>query len=140
MKRKLYLSLGSNLGNRRMNLETAERQLEETFGEIVAESQILETQAVGFDGPPFLNQILIFKSSFSPEQVLSRCKEIERAMGRTDSPEWDENGQRIYHNRLIDIDILKYGNLRINTPDLQIPHPQINERLFIKTLLEGIDG
>lgn len=137
MKRqKLYLSLGSNLGDRQKNIETAVDQLQKAFGRHFFDiSEIIETNALGFDGADFLNCIIIFETARKPENILRLCKRIEREMGRTDSPEYDNEGNRIYHDRIIDIDILIYGNVRIDTPMLKIPHPQVESRDYIKELL-----
>lgn len=137
MKRqKLYLSLGSNLGDRQKNIETAVDQLQKAFGRHFFEiSEIIETKALGFDGADFLNCIIIFETARKPENILRLCKRIEREMGRTDNPEYDNEGNRIYHDRIIDIDILIYGNVRIDTPMLKIPHPQVESRDYIKELL-----
>lgn len=137
--KKLYLLLGTNLGDRRTNIERALVALDEAFkGRRQQLSDIIETEACGFDGPPFLNTVVVYKSARKPESVLRICKKIEATMGRTDTPEYDANGRRIYHNRLIDIDILLYGNIEVNTPTLRIPHPQVTERPFVKLLLEKL--
>lgn len=135
-KQKLYLSLGSNLGDRQKNIEIAIDLLQKAFGRhFLAMSEVIETKAVGFDGPDFLNCIIVFETAGKPENILLLCKRIEREMGRTDSPEYDSAGNRIYHDRIIDIDILIYGNVRIDTPYLKIPHPQVESRDYIKDLL-----
>lgn len=135
-KQKLYLSLGSNLGDRQKNIGTAIDLLQKAFGRhFLAISEIIETKAVGFDGADFLNCIIIFETARRPGNILRLCKSIEREMGRTDSPEYDNEGNRIYHDRIIDIDILIYGNVRIDTPYLKIPHPQVESRDYIKELL-----
>lgn len=135
-KRDLYLALGTNLGDRERNVREALCLLDEAFGcHYTRMSPIVETVAVGFDGPPFLNCIAVYECSASPEEVLSVCKRIEREMGRTDAPEYDACGKRVYHDRIIDIDILLYGDLELNTPSLTIPHPQVEDRAYIKELL-----
>lgn len=135
-KQKLYLSLGSNLGDRQKNIETAVDLLRNAFGrKYLAMSEIIETKAVGFDGADFLNCIIVFETARKPEIILRLCKDIERSMGRIDSPRYDAAGNRIYHDRIIDIDILIYGKVRIETPYLKIPHPQVESREYIKELL-----
>jgi len=131
----LYLLLGSNLGDRDAFLKEASTKLEELFGKPTWKSPIIETKACGFEAPDFKNQILCFKSNIDPFEILSLCKEIERSMGRNEIPQYDSEGNRIYHNRTIDIDILKYGEITINTPTLTIPHPQVESRAFVKKLL-----
>ncbi len=132
----LYLALGSNLGDRMGNLQTALEMLETALGTPCdAISPVLETEAIGFEGPAFLNCVARYKSSKSPLGILRICKDIERPMGRTDVPEYADGGSRIYHDRIIDIDILKYGRRRVDTPELTIPHPQVETRPYIKELL-----
>lgn len=130
------LLLGSNLGDRGGALAGAERRLDALLGEAaVKRTEILETEAVGFDGPPFLNRILQYRCHIGALELLDACKNIERQMGRTDSPEFDANGQRIYHNRIIDIDILFFGDLTLDSPRLTLPHPQVFSRPFVGKLL-----
>lgn len=133
---KLYLSLGSNLGDREKNIRTALELLDIAFGRHwKAVSPIINTKADGFDGPDFLNAVVCYESRRNAENILRICKDVERLLGRTDSPEYDSEGQRIYHDRTIDIDILLYGSLKMDTEMLRIPHPQVENRPFIKELL-----
>ena len=135
--RELYLLLGTNLGDREANLQTALAALDRAFkGRRLRMSEIMETEACGFSGPPFLNAVVVYRSARKPENVLKICKQIERSMGRTDTPEYAPDGSRIYHNRIIDIDILFYGEHSVSTPQLSIPHPQVHSRPFVKQLLE----
>ena len=136
----IYLALGTNLGDRERNLERALTLLDGVFGERKAQSPIINTAACGFEGPDFLNCIVVYATRRRPATVLRICKEIEAAMGRTDAPEYDENGRRIFHDRIIDIDILLYGDKTVDTPELRIPHPQIETRPYVKELLEAIDS
>ena len=135
----IYLVLGSNLGDREWNLEQAKALLAEALKVDMLCSQILETEAIGFDGPPFLNQALCFDSSITPEALLDLCQEIEVKLGRpAHAPQYDAAGRRIFHNRTIDIDILLFNGLEIHTDRLAIPHPQIQERPYVKELLNDI--
>ena len=130
------LALGSNLGNRENNLKVALNMLNIALGsQPVALSPILETEAIGFEGPSFMNQLVRYRTAKSARTILEICKHIERQMGRTDAPEYAEDESRIYHDRIIDIDILFYCKSRINTPELTIPHPQVESRPYIKELL-----
>lgn len=130
------LALGSNLGNRENNLKVALNMLNIALGsQPVALSPVLETEAIGFEGPSFMNQLVRYRTAKSARTILEICKHIERQMGRTDAPEYAEDESRIYHDRIIDIDILFYGKSRINTPELTIPHPQVESRPYIKELL-----
>ena len=135
----VYLSLGTNLGNRERNIRIALNLLSLILGTPrTGMSEIIETQAVGFDGPDFLNCVVRYRTSKSPQTILSVCKRVEREMGRTDAPEYDADGHRVYHNRAIDIDILFYGKEHIDCEDLQVPHPLIAERDFVKIPLAEI--
>lgn len=137
--RLLYLLLGTNLGDRQANIDAALAALDKAFcGRRVQLTPVLETQACGFDGPPFLNAVVVYRSARKPENILKICKGIERSMGRTDAPEYAADGSRIYHDRIIDIDILLYGDLAVSTPTLTIPHPQVESRPFVKVLLEQL--
>ena len=134
---ELVLLLGTNLGDREENIRRALEALDKAFGgRRVKISDIIETEACGFDGPPFLNAVVVYRSARKPENVLKICKQIERSMGRTDTPEYAPDGSRVYHNRIIDIDILFYGEHSVSTPQLSIPHPQVHSRPFVKQLLE----
>ena len=136
-QQELVLLLGPNLGDREENIRRALEALDKAFGgRRVKISDIIETEACGFDGPPFLNAVVVYRSARKPENVLKICKQIERSMGRTDAPEYAPDGSRIYHNRIIDIDILFYGEHSVSTPQLSIPHPQVHSRPFVRQLLE----
>ena len=136
-QQELVLLLGTNLGDREANIRRALEALDKAFGgRRVKLTKIIETEACGFDGPPFLNAVVVYRSARKPENVLKICKQIERSMGRTDAPEYASDGSRIYHNRIIDIDILFYGEHSVSTPQLTIPHPQVHSRPFVRQLLE----
>lgn len=136
---EVFLLLGSNLGDRERNFKDALARLSDALGSATAVTEPMPTRAIGFQGPDFLNCIAVFKTRRHPETVLRICKDIERKMGRTDAPEYDSDGNRIYRDRIIDIDILFYGDKQIDTPDLVIPHPQVYTRPFVKQLLETLD-
>ena len=108
------------------------------FGRYEAMSELVETEAVGFDGPAFLNCVVRYDTRKRPETILEICKRIEKHLGRNDSPEYAPDGSRIYRSRIIDIDILLYGNVRMNTPELTIPHSQVEGRPFVKPLLRQV--
>lgn len=141
----VYLGLGSNRGNRLQNLMQALDLLDKGLGcHYTALSRVIETKAWGFKGDKFLNACVLYRifRKGTPEEhgheILALCKDIERQLGRTDAPEFDAEGRRVYHNRTIDIDILFYGNERIDCEDLQVPHPLIAERDFVKIPLMEI--
>ena len=140
----VFLGLGSNLGDRDLNLLRAMNLLDQAFGMHPERiSRIVETPAWGFEGPDFLNLCVLYRPvrNGMPEEhateILRQVKEIEKALGRTQEPLFDAGGRRVYHNRLIDIDILLYGTERIQTEELTVPHPLIGQRDFVtKPLLE----
>ena len=135
----IYLGIGTNLGNRERNIKIALNLLDLYLGTHYKKiSEIVETEAVGFEGPNFLNCVVRYSSSKNPHAILAICKRIESEMGRKDDLEYDTEGRRVYHDRIIDIDILKAGNLQVFSPTLVIPHPQIEERAFVKPLLESV--
>ena len=135
----VYFSLGTNQGDRRAQIEEALRRLDSAIGKhYEALSSIVETPAWGFEGPDFLNCVVCYRTARQPRTLLRICKRIERAMGRREHLEYDAEGRRIYHDRPIDIDILLYGDERIDQPDLQIPHPLMWQRDFIMGPLREI--
>lgn len=135
----VFLSLGTNLGNRERNIKRALCLLNIFLGKrYKAVSDIVNTKAAGFDGPDFLNCVAAYDVRLAPGALLRRCKRIERLMGRRDAPEFAPDGSRIYHNRIIDIDILLYGDLQIDTPDLKIPHPQLENRPFFREMITQV--
>lgn len=122
---RIFLGLGSNLGEREVNLATA-RSLLELSEEVVVvgESSILETQPLGGrDQPLYLNQVVEVQTLLKPEELLKLVKRIEKEMGRESAERWA--------SRLIDIDILLYGDKVVEEPGLKIPHEGILERSFV---------
>ncbi|MBY0065948.1 MULTISPECIES: 2-amino-4-hydroxy-6-hydroxymethyldihydropteridine diphosphokinase [Empedobacter] len=124
--------LGTNLGDKKNNLETAKNLINKEVGEIKKESNILENKAEGFTTPNlFLNQKIEINTSYSPFKILKKIKDIEQKMGRIYfKPKENES----YVDRLIDIDILFYNKVLVNCNYLKIPHPQNYSRDFIKSL------
>lgn len=120
----VYLGLGANLGDREANLMEAVRRLRSLGVKVEVCSSLYETEPIGYtDQSPFLNAACRAKTDLSPEQLLAAIKDIEREMGRVPS--------FLNAPRFIDIDILLYGDLVTNTPDLTIPHPRLAERAFV---------
>lgn len=139
MIEKVYFSLGSNLGDREANLREALRRMDESFDcHYQAISSFIQTEAWGFIGDNFINCAALYYLSEGPMEVLAKCKAIERDMGRIDYPEFDAEGKRIYHSRIIDIDILLFGDRVIDTEQLTIPHPRMEEREFVQLTLKEI--
>ena len=126
----VYLGLGSTKGDRLENMRSAVRLLSH-FMEVRKVSNVYESMPMyKEDQPLFLNAAVRGKTKFSPQELFTRIKDIERAHGRT---EGERNGPRE-----IDIDILLYGDLVHRSPELRIPHPRMHERLFVMVPLEEI--
>ena len=133
MKKRIFLLLGTNLGDRKKNLTEARNAIELQVGSIIRASSIYETKAWGkTDQPDFLNQALEVETRFSPTRVLQEILAIEESLGRTRKEKWRE--------RVIDIDILLYENEIITSQDLTIPHPQLPNRRFALVPLAEITG
>ena len=142
---RVYLILGSNMGDRLRNLSIATSllvtELAPWLFSDVRESEVMETEPWGMpEGTgPFMNQAISFETTVPPEDLLKVCKWVEQKMGRpAHEPESDGTGRRIYRPRLIDIDIALYGDRTIDTPTLKIPHPQVEEREYASRLLSQI--
>lgn len=128
-----YLALGTNIGNKRRNMITAAALLAERVGDVLALSGFYETEPWGFQSEnTFLNAALQLETALSPLELLKATQEIEIKMGRTQK----SNGA--YHDRIIDIDILLYDDLVLQTPELTLPHPLMHERLFVMEPLAEI--
>ena len=148
VKVDLYLSLGSNQGDRRKNIEDAISLLNIELGTpYKAVSSFLETEPWGFESESkFVNAAVHYeldlKKGYNPEaeglMVLEICKDIERKMGRTGKPQYDERGERIYTDRPIDIDILLFGDEKIDCEELTVPHRLMYERDFVMIPLREI--
>ncbi len=126
----VYLALGTNLGNRLLNLNTAISSLTPQM-KVKKKSPVYETPPWGFaDQPAFLNQVVRVETYEGPERLLKHLKRLETALGRV--PNF-QNGPR-----LIDIDILFYDDLVLDTAPLVIPHPRLHERAFVLVPLADI--
>jgi len=133
----IYLSLGSNLGNREQHLKDAIMYVQQNIGDILAESSIYESEAMNFEGNFFCNQVIKVQTALSPENLLQKIEKIEKKMGRLQKT-FIEKGIPIYNNRIIDIDILLYDDWQIDTETLTIPHPRMNEREFVMKPLSEV--
>jgi len=130
----LYLSLGTNMGNRHENLSLAQELIGREVGTVVSASDIIETEPWGFESSNrFLNMAVKVETTLQPLEVLHTTQEIERKLGRT-----QKSVNREYHDRMIDIDILLYDNLVMNTPEFTIPHPLMYQREFVMKPLSQI--
>jgi 2-amino-4-hydroxy-6-hydroxymethyldihydropteridine diphosphokinase len=122
---KVFLGLGTNLGDRKSNLREAIKKIGEHIGKVLNSSPVYETAPWGFEAEnDFLNMVICFETSHSPEELLKEIIGIESRMGR------DRNQDR-YSSRVIDIDILLYDNLVIDAKGLKIPHRLMHERRFV---------
>lgn len=131
---KVYFSLGSNLGDKRGNIRRAIERMEEMVGAVAAQSSLYETEPWGFDSDNcFVNAAVCCHTSLSPRETLEATMRIEREMGRT-----RKSVGGVYHDRVIDIDILLYDDITVDTPDLKIPHPLMYERDFVMRPLREI--
>ena len=119
----VYLGLGSNLGDRQKNLSAAlDRLPPEVL--VKAVSSLYETDPVGpRDQQDFYNAVCRASTSLEPRQLLAHVKQVERDVGRTDGPRWGP--------RVIDIDILLYGDATVDQPELQVPHREMANRAFV---------
>lgn len=129
-----FLGLGTNLGDRQQHLLTACRLIEERMGTITARSSFHQSEPWGFESDnAFLNAVVEVKTPLTPRQLLTASQQIEREMGRT-----RKSTDGIYHDRIIDIDILLYDHDVIDEPDLKIPHPLMQQRPFVMEPLNEI--
>jgi len=150
VKVELYLSLGSNQGDRRQNIQAAISMLNiELKTPYKAVSSFIETEPWGFESKDrFINAAVMYelrlKKGYNPEaeglMVLEICKDIERRLGRTGEPQYDAEGKRIYASRPIDIDILLFGDDKIDCEELTVPHKLMYERDFVMIPLREIAG
>src|SRR5438046_2297954 len=121
-----FIALGANLGDREANLRRAIRELSKTPAiEVVCASKFLENPAVGgpTESPPFLNAAVEIRTLLSPQNLLSRLLEVEHKLGRVRREKWEP--------RLIDLDLLLYGDQIIDTDALKVPHPLMHTRRFV---------
>lgn len=130
----IILSFGSNLGNREKTIKEAYKQVENLIGKMTLCSSFIETKAWGFESKNmFLNSVAVFSTKKTPTECLSIINSIEKNLGRVRN----EN-QVGYSSRTIDIDILFYDSIILETPLLTIPHPLLTKREFVLTPLKQI--
>ena len=121
---KVYFSIGSNKGNRSKLINEAIDKIDISIGRVEKKSSIYETKSWGFNSNNFYNTCLLIESSLSVELILNKILKIEKDMGRLNSV-----GQ--YSDRCIDIDILFFEDIIVNSKDLIIPHPRLHLRKFV---------
>ena len=123
----IYLGLGTNIGNKEENLTRAIEKLSLAFGKCQAVSSFMETEPWGFEScNSFLNCCVAFETTLTPLELLDITERIERELGRT-----VKSDGGIYHDRIIDIDILLYGREIVKEERLTIPHPLMHKRMFV---------
>ncbi|RYZ96377.1 MAG: 2-amino-4-hydroxy-6-hydroxymethyldihydropteridine diphosphokinase [Sphingobacteriaceae bacterium] len=119
----IFLLLGSNLGNRQQFLQQAIQHIENDIAQVIKISSVYETQSWGNEGAPdYLNQVVLIEAQLPAAEVLKSILAIENELGRERREKWG--------SRVIDIDILFYGDSIIDEPGLHIPHPRLHERSF----------
>jgi 2-amino-4-hydroxy-6-hydroxymethyldihydropteridine diphosphokinase len=135
LSRTGYLGLGSNVGDRRENLEAAVAALRREGVEVTGSSSVYETEPVGEvpDQREFLNACLRVSTSLEPETLLDVCKAVERAVGR-------EAGGPRHGPRVIDVDVLLLGDLAHSSERLRLPHPEVASRRFVLVPLLELDA
>ena len=122
----VYLGLGTNLGDKKRNLNDAILKSSQKVGEITCQSGIYVSKSWGFESEnEFLNVVVLVETNLLPLDLFVKTQEIERELGRT------AKTAKGYADRLIDIDILLYDKEIIDTPELKIPHPLLTERDFV---------
>lgn len=126
-KHLLYLALGSNLGDKQQNIGNAYKQIEKRIGEIISQSAFYITMPDGFQSDNmFVNSVCAVHTELSLTSILAITQRIELELGRD-----NKSRNNLYTDRIIDIDILIYDDLIINTPTLTVPHPRFHVRKFV---------
>lgn len=121
---KVYFSIGSNKGNRSGLINEAIDKIDIIIGKVVLKSSIYETKSWGFNSNNFYNICILLESTLTPELILNKILTIEKDMGRLKTTDQ-------YSDRCIDIDILFFDNMIVNSKSLEIPHPRIQLRKFV---------
>ncbi len=132
----VFLGLGSNLGDRGENLDHAINKIEERIGKVIATSAFYITDPVGFDSEnQFLNAVCKVETKLLPLELLQATQTIEKEMGRN-----VKSHDKIYADRIIDIDLLLFDYEIVEYPQLILPHPHLHERAFVLLPLAEIAG
>ena len=148
-KHQVYLGLGTNLGDRKSNIQHAIQLIGERVGTVVRQSSLIETEPWGFESPnKFLNAVILCETERTPREVLRLTQKIEREMGRRKKTSLNSIRNATlskrglsslnYSDRPIDIDILLYDDITVAEPDLKRPHPLMHERDFVMIPLNEI--
>jgi len=138
-RHKVYLGLGSNLGDREEHIRKAIALIGESIGLVIRQSSLIETEPWGFESENrFLNGVILVETSLTPRQLLKATQKIERALGKRRKHATRRSQCSMYSDRPIDIDILLYDDLTVDEPDLKIPHPLMQQREFVMIPLNEI--
>lgn len=138
MTHKLYLGLGSNLGNREENIRRALALIDERVGSVYRVSSLIETDPVGFSSNhKFINLVCLVHTMMSPMSCLREAQKIEQELGRTQKSTCTD-GTLQHFDRPIDIDLLTYDDITMDTPELTLPHPRMKDRDFVMLPMEEI--
>ena len=121
----IYIALGSNMGDRLANLQQAVNRIDNEIGQVSRCSSVYEVPAVGFSGPIFLNACLVAESDKTPRAILKALQTIENKMGRK------QVAGGLYHNRPIDLDLIMVDDELVYSDELTVPHPRLQDRLFV---------
>ena len=133
---KTYIALGSNLGDKELNLRRAMEELQERVGEVLAVSSFHYSEPLGFTSENnFVNAVVLMETTCEPFSLLEQLKVIEQSLGRT-----NKSIDQQYTDRIIDLDILLYENWHVDHPELKIPHPRMRERDFVMKPLRELPG
>lgn len=123
----VFLAFGSNLGEKQKNIEYAYADIEKRIGRIISKSAFHTTEPDGFSSENlFVNSVCKVKTTLSLYALLKQTQKIEQERGRT-----EKSKNQIYNDRVIDIDILMFDNVVVNTAELTVPHPRLHKRLFV---------
>ena len=142
MKNQVYLGLGSNLGGKEENIQRAIALISEQIGTVVRQSALFYSEPWGFESDnQFVNVVILVSTPLLPRQVLKATQRIEHQLGKTEAHATERTSLITkYHDRPIDIDILLYDDLHIDTPTLKIPHPLMQERDFVMIPLREVQA
>ncbi|MEA4985569.1 Bifunctional folate synthesis protein [bioreactor metagenome] len=133
---KTYLGLGSNLGDKKVNIDTAIRKIAVVVGDVLRRSDYCVSAPWGFESEhDFVNVVICVETALQPFELLRQLQKIEKELGRE-----QKSAGGVYTDRIIDIDILMYGDLVIDLPELKVPHPHMKERDFVMKPLNEILG
>ena len=131
---EVFLSLGSNIGNKILSINDALEQINKNIGQVIKVSSFYETEPWGFNPDDwFVNIAVKIETDYNAESLLSKLQEIEKELGRK-----RKNKQKGYSSRIIDIDILFYGNFILEKDFIQIPHKHLHKRIFVLKPLNDI--